>query len=68
MLLIITTEQTLTAIVPTALSRAAKKNASTESRVAYQLKEQKRSRFDQNTLLVEGFKYGLLLCLFVRIR
>ena len=58
----------LTDVVSTALWRAAKKNSSTESRVAYRLKEQKYLQFKQNTLLIEDFKYDPLLCLFVQIK
>jgi hypothetical protein len=56
----------LTATVLTALWRAAKKNGSAWRRIAYQLKEQKSSGLKQNTLVIEGFKCGLLFCLFVQ--
>ena len=56
----------LTAFVLTALWRAVKKNASTESRVAYRLKEeQKRSWCFERTLLIKNFKYGSSFSLFV---
>ena len=56
----------LTAFVPTALWRAAKKNGSTRGRLAYRLIEEKRSGLKQNTLLIEGFQPGPSLCLFVK--
>ena len=40
----------LTAMVQTALWRAAKKNGSARSRITDALKEEKRSRFDQSTV------------------
>ena len=51
----------LTAIVPTALWRAAKKNGSTRSRITDAREEQKRSRYEQSPLLIKDFKYGPLL-------
>ena len=56
----------LTAFVLTALWRAVKKNASTESRVAQRLKEEKRSRCFVRTLLIKNFKYGSSLSIFVQ--
>ena len=56
----------LTATVLTALWRAAKKNGSAWRRIAYQLKEQKRSRYKQSTLLIKNFKYGSSLSIFVK--
>ena len=55
----------LTAFVLTVLWRAVKKNASTESRVAYRLKEQKRSWCFEHTLLIKNFKYGSSFSLFI---
>ena len=55
----------LTAIVRTALWRAAKKNGSTRGRLAYRLIEEKRSGLEQNTILIEGFQPGPSPCLFV---
>ena len=57
----------LTAIVRTALWRwrAAKKNGSKRSRIAYRLKEQKRLQFEQSTLLIMDFKYGSSHSIFV---
>ena len=45
----------LTAIVPMALWRAAKKNSSARGRIAYRLKEQKYLQMEQHNLLIEGF-------------
>ena len=59
-------EKRLTALVLTPLWRGGKKNASTEGPVACRLIEQKRSGLKQNTLLIEGFKAGPSLCLFVK--
>ena len=56
----------LTAFVRTALWRAVKNNGSTRRRVAYWLKEQKRSRYEQSTLLIKDFKYGPSLSILVR--
>ena len=53
----------LTAFVLTALWRAVEKNGSTRRRVAYQLKERKRSRCFVRTLLIKDFKYGSSLSL-----
>ena len=60
------TKEYLTALVPTPLWRGGKKNASTGGRVACRLIEEKRSGLKQNTLLIEGFKPGPSLCLFVK--
>ena len=48
------------------LWRGVKKNASTRGRVAYRLKEQKRSRYEQSSLLIKDFKYGSSLSIFVQ--
>ena len=48
------------------LWRGGKKNASTGRRVAYRLKEEKCSRFDQSTLRIKDFKYEPSLSIFVR--
>ena len=43
-----------------------KNNVLTVPHVAYPLKKGKRLQIKQNNLLIEGVKYGLSLCLFVR--
>ena len=48
------------------LLSAGKKNDSTGGRVTDTLNDQKPSGFEQRTLLIKGFKYGLSLCFFVR--
>ena len=60
------TKRGLTAIVLTVLWRTGKKNGTVRDRIACRLKEEKRSRLKQNTLLIEGFKPGPSLCLFVK--
>ena len=55
----------LTALVPSSHTRDEKKYVVTPRRVAYQLKEEKRSRSKQNTLRIEDFKYGSSLSIFV---
>ena len=56
----------LTAFVPTPLWRGGKKNAPTRGRIAYRLKEQKRSRCFVRTLLIKDFKYGSSLSILVQ--
>ena len=56
----------LTAIVLTALWRAAKKNGSARSQITDALKEKKRSRCFVRTLLIKNFKYGSSLSTFVQ--
>ena len=56
----------LTAMVPTALWGAVKKIGALRQRVACRLIEEKRSRLEQNTLLIEGFKPVPSFCLFVK--
>ena len=48
----------LTAIVPTALWGAVKKNGALRQHVACRLIEEKRSRCFVCTLLIKAFKYG----------
>ena len=57
----------LTALVPTPLWRGGKKNAPTQGRIAYRLKERKRSRCFVRTLLIKDFKYGPSLSLLTEI-
>ena len=47
----------LTAMMLTALWRAAKKNGSAQSQITDAIKERKRSQMKHNTLLIEGFMY-----------
>ena len=49
----------LTAIVLTALWRAAKKNGLGQRQITYQLRQGKRSGLNQSILLIESIKYGL---------
>ena len=56
----------LTALVPTALWGAVKKNVALRQRVACRLIEEKRSGLKQNTLQIKDFKYGSSLSIFVR--
>ena len=56
----------LTAMVLTALWRAAKKNGSARSRITVAREEQKRSRCFERTLLIKDFKYGSSLSVFVQ--
>ena len=56
----------LTALVPTVLWGTVKKYGALRSRVAYQLKEQKRSRYEQSTLLIKSFKYESSLSIFIQ--
>ena len=56
----------LTAFVPTPLWRGGKKNASTWRRVQQRLKEEKRSRCFERTLLIKDFRYMSSLSIFVR--
>ena len=56
----------LTAMVLTALWRAAKKNGSARSRITVAREEQKRSRCFERTLLIKDFKYRSSLSIFVR--
>ena len=51
----------LAAIVPTLLWRGVKMSASLGRRTTQVLKEQECSELEQNTLLIEGFMYGLSL-------
>ena len=55
----------LTALVPTVLWGTVKKYGALRGRVAYRLKEQKRSRYKQSTLLIKDFKYGSSLSVLV---
>ena len=55
----------LTAIVPTVLWGAVKKYGALRGRVAYRLREQKRSRCFVRTLLIKDFKYGSSLSILV---
>ena len=47
----------LTAMVLTALWRAAKKNGSAQSQITDAIKERKRSQMKHNTLLIESLMY-----------
>ena len=49
----------LTAFVPTVLWGTGKQYGTLRGRLAYRLKEQKRSRSKQNTLQIKGLMYGL---------
>ena len=51
---------------PQLLWRGGKKNAPAQGHMTYRLKEQKPSKFKQNILLIEGFKYDLLPCIFAK--
>ena len=53
----------LTALVPTALWRAVKKNGSTWRQITDACEEQKRLRCFVRTLLIKDFKYGSSLSL-----
>ena len=55
----------LTALVLAALWRAGKKYGAARSRIAYRLIDQKRSRYEQSTLLIKDFKYGSSLSVLV---
>ena len=55
----------LTALVPTVLWGTVKKYGALRGRIAYRLKEQKRSRYEQSTLLIKDFKYGSSLSVLV---
>ena len=52
--------------MPAALWRADKNNGSMGRRVTDAREEQKRSGFEQNTAVIEGFKCGLSLIIFVQ--
>ena len=52
-------QQLLTAFVPTVLWGTGKQYGTLRGRLAYRLKEQKRSRSKQNTLQIKGLMYGL---------
>ena len=53
-------------MVLTALWGTVKKYGALRGRVAYRLKEQKRSRDKQSSLLIKDFKYGSSLSIFVQ--
>ena len=55
----------LTALVPSSHRRDEKKYVATGRRITDTLKEQKRSRCKQSTLLIKDFKYGSSLSIFV---
>ena len=55
----------LTAFVPAALWSAGKKYAAAWSQITDAREEQKRSRYEQSTLLIKDFKYGPSLSIFV---
>ena len=53
-------------MVLTALWGTVKKYGALRGRVAYRLREQKRSRYEQSSLLIKDFKYGSSLSIFVQ--
>ena len=59
-------QRPLTAFVLTVLWGTVKKYGALRGRVAYRLKEQKRSRCFERTLLIKNFKYGSSLSIFVQ--
>ena len=54
----------ITALVPSSHGSDNKRYVVTPRRVAYRLKEQKRSQFKQSTQLIKDFKYGPSLSIF----
>ena len=59
-------DQLLTAFVLTVMWGTVKKYGALRGHVAYRLKEQKRSRCFERTLLIKNFKYGSSLSIFVQ--
>ena len=55
----------LTALVPSSHGSDDKKYVGTARRVACRLIEEKRSRYEQSTLLIKDFKYGSSLSVLV---